>query len=493
MPDTKTVAPRTFFEKVWSDHVIAELDEDPAEGTTEGSTERTTQSTALLQIDRLFLHEVTGGVSLRELKHAGRATSSPGQVFTAIDHVVSIRPDRRPGEGRNETATAMIEETLLASAREGLQVFNIGDPRQGIVHVISPELGLTLPGTTLVCGDSHTCTVGALGTLGWGVGSSEGVHVLATQTLRQAKPKTMRISFEGALRPGVSAKDMALHLIGSIGANGGIGYAVEFAGSTVRSLPIEGRLTLCNMGIEFSARYAFVAPDDLTYAFLKDREYVPKDAAWDAAVAYWRTLPSDGAAQFDREVKIDSATIAPQVTWGTSPQQSVGIDGTVPEPDDYDDPGTRELVRTALDYQRLSPGTRVDQIPIDVAYIGSCTNARLSDLHVAADVLRGRKVAANVLAICVPGSTQVKRAAEAAGLDQVFRDAGFEWLEPGCAMCATGGADRLANRRVISTTNRNFENRQGPKTRTHLASPATVAASAILGHFADARTFSTHA
>jgi 3-isopropylmalate/(R)-2-methylmalate dehydratase large subunit len=298
----------------------------------------------------------------------------------------------------------------------------------------------------------------------------------------------MRISFEGELAPGVFAKDLAMHLIGQLGANGGIGYAVEFAGSTIRALPVEGRLTLCNMATEFSARYAFVAPDELTYAYLAGREYAPSGPAWDEAVRYWKSLPGDADASFDAEVTIDSTTIAPQVTWGTSPQQVAAIDAAVPFAGQFDDPGTRQMVTRALDYQRLESGTRLDSIAIDVAYIGSCTNARLSDLQAAAEVLKGRKIAPGVMAICVPGSTPVKRAAEALGLDQVFRDAGFEWLESGCAMCATGGADRLADKRVISTTNRNFEGRQGPKTRTHLASPATVAASALAGRIADART-----
>jgi 3-isopropylmalate/(R)-2-methylmalate dehydratase large subunit len=471
MPSEHQPASLTCFDKIWADHVIEVLDD--------GST--------LLQIDRVFLHEVTGGVSLRELKAGGRATANPEQVFTVIDHVVSIKPGRRPGEGRNATASAMIEETLNASKDEGLTVFNVGDPRQGIVHVISPELGLVLPGTTVVCGDSHTTTVGALGAIGWGIGSSEGVHVLATQTLRQAKPKTMRVRFEGALRDGVFAKDLALDLIGRLGANGGIGYAVEFAGPVIERLPMEGRLTLCNMAIEFSARYALVAPDETTFEYIKGREYAPKGAAWQQALTFWRSLPSDRNARFDREVVIDATMVGPQITWGTSPQQVTSIDAVVPAVDASSDPGARSLSESALLYQQLAPGTAMDAVDIDVAYIGSCTNARLSDLVEAATVLRGHRVADGVLAVCVPGSATVKRDAEALGLDHVFKAAGFEWLEPGCGYCAVGGADRLNNKRVISTTNRNFENRQGPKTRTHLASPATVAASAILGRFADHR------
>jgi 3-isopropylmalate/(R)-2-methylmalate dehydratase large subunit len=470
MSTQQAVQPLTFFEKVWRDHVIEERD----------------GGSALLQIDRLLLHEVTGGVSLRELKASGRSTAHPGQVFTVIDHVVSIRPGRSAGEGRNATATAMIEETLEASEREGLTVFNVGNKRQGIVHVITPELGLVLPGTTLVCGDSHTTTVGALGAIGWGVGSSEGIHVLATQTLRQSKPKTMRINLEGALAPGVYAKDLALHLIGKLGANGGIGYAIEFAGSVVRAMPIEARLTLCNMATEMSARYAFIAPDQVTFDYLEGREYAPRGDAWREALAYWRSLASDAKAHFDAELTIDVDLVVPQVTWGTSPQQVTGIDTVIPNTSDGD-AGAASLAASALAYQQLTPGTPMQSIPIEIAYIGSCTNARFSDLVEAAHILRGRKVAKGVTAICVPGSTQVQEAAHLAGIDRIFIDAGFEWLEPGCGMCAVGGADRLQDKRVISTTNRNFENRQGPKTRTHLASPATVAASAVSGHMADAR------
>lgn len=462
---------RTFFQKIWDDHVIADLGDN----------------NYLLQIDRLFLHEVSGGVALRELHHAGRGVDSPQQVFTAIDHVVNIYPGRVAGQGRNATASAMIAETVTESARHALQVFQVGDPRQGIVHVISPELALALPGLTLVCADSHTCTVGGVGTLGWGVGSSECVHVLATQTLVQIKPKTMRIWFDGELPIGVGAKDMALHLIAQIGANGGIGYAIEFAGDAVRALPVEARLTLCNMAIECSARYALIAPDEATYAYLAKREFAPHGPAWDEALAFWKTLPSDADAAFDMELHIDCTRIAPQITWGTSPQHSSPVDGTVPAPTDFDDPATRALAERALAYQHLVPGTPYRDVQIDVAYIGSCTNARLSDLQAAAEILRGRKVAAGVMAICVPGSSRIKAEAEALGVDRIFREAGFEWLESGCAMCATGGADRLANKRVISTTNRNFENRQGPATRTHLASPATVAGSAVAGYLADPR------
>jgi 3-isopropylmalate/(R)-2-methylmalate dehydratase large subunit len=352
----------------------------------------------------------------------------------------------------------------------------VADARQGIVHVISPELGIALPGTTLVCGDSHTCTVGGIGALAWGIGSSEGEHVLATQTLTQTRPQTMRINFEGSLGAGVYPKDMILHLIGTIGVNGGIGYAVEFAGAAI-----------CNMAIEFTAKYGFVPADDVTFAYLNGRQFAPKGEAWDRAVAYWRSLATDPDAVFDREVTIDSTAIRPQVTWGSSPQQVVAIDGATPALAAIPDAAERTFVERGLDYMQLEAGMPIEGVPIEAAYIGSCTNARLSDLRVAAAVLKGRKVAPGVQAICVPGSTQVKAFAEAEGLDQIFKAAGFEWHESGCALCANIGNDRLANVRVISTTNRNFEGRQGPRTRTHLASPATVAASAVAGRIADVR------
>ncbi|MFC1458633.1 3-isopropylmalate dehydratase large subunit [Microvirga arabica] len=462
---------RTFFEKVWDEHVIADLGDN----------------TFLLQIDRLFLHEMSGGVAMRQLERSGRKPACPELVFTVIDHVIDSAPGRGADQSHATAGADMIRSTRRVSHEYGFTFLDTTDPRQGIVHVVSPELAIALPGLTLVCGDSHTCTVGGIGALAWGIGSTECEHVLATQTLPQVKPRTMRVNFEGELVPGVYPKDMILHLIGTIGANGGIGYAVEFAGSTVRQLPIEGRLTICNMAIEFSAKYGFVPPDEVTFEYLKDREFAPKGEAWDQAVAYWRTLASDPDAVFDKEVTIDCAEIRPQVTWGTSPQQVAAIDGCVPDPSEAADPGGRALIERALTYIRLEPGTPIEGIPIDVAYIGSCTNARLSDLRAAAMVLKGRKVAPGIQAICVPGSTQVRAAAEAEGLDQIFREAGFEWHESGCAMCGHMGNDRLSDLRVISTTNRNFEGRQGPLTRTHLASPATVAASAVAGCIADAR------
>jgi 3-isopropylmalate/(R)-2-methylmalate dehydratase large subunit len=455
---------RTFFDKVWSDHVITRLGDDAD----------------LLQIDRLVLHELSGSQAVRALAEAGRQPMSRTQVFTVIEHLISTKPGRGPNDSVSKSGPIMIETTRKASREWGFHFIDYDDPRQGIAHVVAPEMGIAFPGATLVCCDSHTSTVGGVGALAWGIGASEAEHVLATQTLSQGRPKTMRVNFEGRLAPGVYAKDMVLALIGEIGAQGGIGYACEFAGAAIASLPIEGRLTICNMSIEFSCKYGFVPPDDATIEFLANREFAPKGAQWDAAVKYWRSLPSDEGARFDREITIDCDALQPQVTWGISPQHVTSIDGRVP-----DDADAR-----ALGYMRLEPGTALAGLPIDVAYIGSCTNARLSDLRAAAEVLKGRKVKPGVLAICVPGSTPVKHAAEAEGLDLVFKEAGFEWHESACGFCGHIGDNRFADLRVVSTTNRNFEGRQGPKTRTHLASPATVAASAIAGCISDARSLS---
>ena len=461
----------TFFDKVWDEHVIAKLGEDAD----------------LLQIDRLVLHELSGSQAVTALAKAGREPMSRSQVYTVIEHLISTRPGRGPTDSPSKSGPIMIEATRKASREWGFHFIDYDDPRQGIAHVVAPELGIAFPGATLVCCDSHTSTVGGIGALAWGIGASEAEHVLATQALAQSRPKTMRVTFDGRLGPEVYAKDMILALIGRIGAQGGIGFATEFAGSAVRDLPIEGRLTICNMSIEFSCKYGFVPPDDATIEYLAGREFSPKGAAWDAAVSYWRTLPSDAGAAFDREVTIDCDALLPQVTWGTSPQQVTSIEGRVPDPSEAADSEARTLAERALGYMRLEPGTPLAGLPIDVAYIGSCTNARLSDLRAAARVLKGRKVKEGIQAVCVPGSTGVKLAAEAEGLDRVFRDAGFEWHESACGFCGHIGDDRFGDKRVVSTTNRNFEGRQGPKTRTHLASPATVAASAIAGRIADPR------
>lgn len=444
---------------MWDSHLVARL-EDGAD---------------LIAIDRIFLHERTGSVALKALAEAGRPVIDPARVFCTMDHIVDTRPGRtgtlvKGGE-------SFLTETRAAAKAAGIRLFDMDDPDHGIVHVISPELGIVLPGLTLVCPDSHTCSQGALGALAWGIGSSEAEHAMATGTLRMARPKAMRVTFRGRLRPGVTAKDMALALIAAHGAGGGSGFAVEFAGEAVEALDIEGRLTLCNMATEFAAMSGFIAPDDMTFAYLKGRRFVPKAALWDEAVATWRDLRSDPDARFDREIEIDAAEIAPMVSWGTSPQSSIAIDGAVPEAD------AREL-----DYIGLSSGTPLAGLPIDAAFIGSCTNSRLSDLRRAAALVKGRKVAPGVKALVVPGSMAVRRAAEAEGLDRVFVDAGFEWRMSGCSMCFFAGGEGFApGTRVISSTNRNFEGRQGPGVRTHLASPETVAASAIRGAIADPR------
>lgn len=464
---------KTFFEKVWDDHVVADLG----------------GNTALLQIDRLVLHELSGSQAVRALGEAGRSPMSREQVFTVIEHLISTRPGRGPSESVSKSGQVMIETTRKASRDWGFHFIDYDDPRQGIAHVVATELGIAFPGATLVCCDSHTCTVGGVGALAWGIGLSEAEHVLATQTIAQDRPKAMRVNFEGAVSPGVYAKDMILALIGKYGANAGIGYAVEFGGSAITSLPIEGRLTICNMSIEFSAKYGFVPPDDLTMDYLRGAPFAPQGSAWDAAETYWRSLRSDPGAEFDRELSVNCNALEPQVTWGVSPQQVTSIEGRVPDPADAPDAEAQKLAERALEYMQLKAGTPMRGLPVDVAYIGSCTNARLSDLRAAAAVLKGRKVKQGIQAVCVPGSTPVKRAAEAEGLDRIFRESGFEWHESACGFCGHIGDSRFSNLRTVSTTNRNFEGRQGPKTRTHLASPATVAASAIEGHIADARAF----
>jgi 3-isopropylmalate/(R)-2-methylmalate dehydratase large subunit len=463
-------APRSFFDKVWAEHVIADLGD----------------GSFLLQIDRLLLHDVTGGVVMRELGQNGHAPDSPQQAWAIIDHLLTTQPAPGRRDGWTPVAARMISETRDAAQRLGLRLLDVGDPRQGITHVVAPELGIALPGLSIVCGDSHTCTLGGIGAVGWGIGTSEGMRVLATQTLVETRPRTMRVSFDGALPAFVTAKDMVLALIGRHGIAGGSGHAVEFAGSAVRALPVEARLTLCNMAVEFSAKYGFVPPDEITFDYLRGREFAPRGAEWDAAVAHWRSLATDPGATFDKEIAIDAARLQPHVTWGTSPQHAAPVSARVPRPEDMADESARALARRALDYQQLNAGMAIEEILIDVAYIGTCTNARLSDLREAASFLRGKRIASTVTGICVPGSSSVKRAAEAEGLDEVFKAAGFEWHESGCGMCGSGRG-RFEDIRVISTSNRNFENRQGRRTRTHLASPLTVAASAVAGHIADVR------
>ncbi|MBP7337557.1 3-isopropylmalate dehydratase large subunit [Niveispirillum sp.] len=461
---------RSLVEKLWERHRVADLGD----------------GTDLLYIDRVLLHERTGSMALKGLQEQGRSVRHPDRAFVCMDHIVDTLPGRSdatvmPG------GTAFIQETRAAAAEAGIRVFDIGDNRQGIVHVVSPEQGIALPGATLVCPDSHTCTQGGLGALAWGIGSTEAAHALATQTLVVKRPRTMRVRFEGALPPGVGAKDMILHLIAAHGAGGGAGYAIEFAGSAVTALSVEARMTLCNMAVEFAAWTGLVAPDTKTIDWVKGRPFAPKGGLWDAAVTDWQGLASDADAQFDKEILVDCADIAPTITWGTSPQHAVPLTGTVPDPE-MADANAAQAQRRALDYMGLKAGDALIGLPIDGAFIGSCTNSRLSDLRAAAAVLKGRKVAAGVRAICVPGSMQVKAAAEAEGLHLVFREAGFEWRESGCSMCFFAGGEHFGKgERVVTSTNRNFENRQGPGTRSHLASPVTVAASAIAGHIADPR------
>ncbi len=463
----------TLAEKIWAEHTVADLGD----------------GTSLIYIDRIFLHERTGSIALEGLASAGRRVRDPGQVFCTMDHIVDTFPGRgdvtlMPG------GQEFIRATRSAARAAGIRLFDIDDPNQGIVHVVSPEQGIALPGVTLVCPDSHTGTVGGLGALAWGIGSTEAEHALATKTLVVSRPRQMRVSFDGRLPFGVTAKDMILALIGSHGASGGVGHVVEFAGEAVRGLEIEARLTLCNMTVEFGAWSGIVAPDEKTFSYLEGRPFAPSGRMWDQALARWRTLVTDPDARFDAEIRIDAAAITPRVTWGTSPQHEIGIDGRVPDPADEADSGRRQAMERALAYMALEPDSPIAGLPVDAAFIGSCTNSRLSDLRTAADVLRGRRVADGVKAICVPGSSRVKAAAEAEGLDRVFTDAGFEWRESGCSMCFYAGGESFgARERVITSTNRNFENRQGPGTRSHLASPATVAASAIAGRIADVREF----
>jgi 3-isopropylmalate/(R)-2-methylmalate dehydratase large subunit len=461
--------PRTLFDKIWEAHLVSE----------------TPGRASLVAIDRIFLHERTGSVALKGLKQAGRPIADTARVFCTMDHIVDTFPGRSD-ETRMPGGKAFITETREAALEAGIRLFDVRDPDQGIVHVISPELGIVLPGATLVCPDSHTCTQGALGALAWGIGSTEAEHALATGTLRVNRPSTLLVRFEGTLAPGVTAKDLSLALVSRHGSAGGNGCAIEYGGSAVRDMDIEARLTLCNMATEFSAMTGIVAPDEKTFAYLEGRRYAPRGELWERAVASWRRLASDEGARFDREIDVDAGGLAPMITWGTSPQHAIPVTGAVPTLEASALP--RESFDRALAYMGLEPGTPLGELPIDAAFIGSCTNSRLSDLRRAAALLRGRKVAPGVRAICVPGSMHVKREAESEGLDEVFKAAGFEWREPGCSMCFFAGGESFGPReRVVSSTNRNFESRQGPETRTHIASPETVAASAVAGHIADAR------
>ena len=464
--------PQTLYDKLWSSHVVHQ-EED---------------GTALLYVDRHLVHEVTSPQAFEGLKLAGRKPWRVGSLVATADHNT---PTDHWEKGIQDPVSRLQVETLDTNIREvgALAYFPFRDRQQGIVHVIGPEQGATLPGMTVVCGDSHTSTHGALGALAFGIGTSEVEHVLATQCLLQKKAKSMLVRVDGPLASGVSAKDVILAIIGRIGTAGGTGYAIEFGGSTIRALSMEGRMTICNMAIEAGARAGIVAVDETTIAYVKGRPFAPGGEDWARAVAHWVTLRSDEGAQFDHVVELDGSSIKPHVTWGTSPEMVTTVDGTVPAPEDFADPVKREGVARALQYMGLSPHTRIDQIKLDKIFIGSCTNSRIEDLRAAAQIVRGRRVASSIrLALVVPGSGLVKTQAEREGLDKVFTAAGFEWREPGCSMCLAMNADRLEpGERCASTSNRNFEGRQGPGGRTHLVSPQMAAAAAIAGHFADVR------
>jgi 3-isopropylmalate/(R)-2-methylmalate dehydratase large subunit len=462
--------PRTLYDKIWDDHLV---DEQP-------------DGTCLIYIDRHLVHEVTSPQAFEGLRLAGRKVRASEKTLCVVDHNVPTT-DRRlknPDAESEQQIACLAENAKLF----GLEYFNEFDKRQGIVHIIGPEQGFTLPGVTLVCGDSHTGTHGAFGTLSIGIGTSEVEHVLATQTLIQKKSKNMRATVDGKLPDGVTAKDIILGIIGEIGTAGGTGYALEYAGEAIRSLSMEGRMTVCNMSVEGGAKSGFIAPDEKAYAYLKNRPRAPKGKAWDEATRYWETLRSDDGAHFDREIRLDAAKLPPLVTWGTSPEQVVTVTGRVPRIDEISDAKKREAAERSLEYMGLKGGEKITDIAVDRVFIGSCTNGRIEDLRAAAHVIGDRKINANVSAMIVPGSGLVKEQAEAEGLDKIFLNAGFEWREPGCSMCLGMNPDKLEpGQRCASTSNRNFEGRQGYKGRTHLVSPAMAAAAAIAGHFVDVR------
>ncbi len=462
--------PRTLYDKIWDDHLI----HTDANGAS------------LIYIDRHLVHEVTSPQAFEGLRLSGRRVRAPQKTLAVVDHNV---PTTDRSKGIDDPESRIQVEQLAVNAREfGLEYFNEHDMRQGIVHVIGPEQGFTLPGTTIVCGDSHTSTHGAFGALAQGIGTSEVEHVLATQTLIQPKAKNMRITVDGRLGDGISAKDIVLAIIGKIGTAGGTGHVIEYVGSAISALSMEGRMTICNMTIEAGARAGMIAPDAKTFTYLKDRPKAPKGAAWDMAMRYWETLHSDPGAEFDSEIRLNAEQLPPLVTWGTSPEDVVTIDGRVPSADAAESESRRAKIARALDYMGLKGGEKITDIRIDRAFIGSCTNGRIEDLRAAAKIAAGRHVAASVSAMVVPGSGLVKQQAEAEGLDAIFRAAGFEWREPGCSMCLAMNPDRLLpGERCASTSNRNFEGRQGFKGRTHLVSPAMAAAAAIAGHFVDIR------
>jgi 3-isopropylmalate/(R)-2-methylmalate dehydratase large subunit len=465
-------AQRTLYDKIWDDHLV----------------ETQSDGASLLYIDRHLVHEVTSPQAFEGLRAARRKVRAPEKTLAVVDHNV---PTTDRSRGIDDPEAALQVKTLGENCAEfGIEYYNELDPRQGVVHIVGPEQGFTLPGTTIVCGDSHTSTHGAFGALAHGIGTSEVEHVLATQTLIQKKAKNMRVTVDGVLSDGVSAKDIALAIIGEIGTAGGTGYVIEYAGEAIRALSMEGRMTVCNMSIEGGARAGMIAPDEKTYDYIKGKPRAPKGGAWEAARRYWEVLPSDEGAHFDREVRLDAGSLPPIVTWGTSPEDVVAITGAVPDPAKVADAAKRAAVARALAYMGLEPGTKITDIAIDRVFIGSCTNGRIEDLRAAAAVIGDHRVSSRVNAMVVPGSGLVKEQAEAEGLDKIFLAAGFEWREPGCSMCLAMNADKLApGERCASTSNRNFEGRQGFKGRTHLVSPAMAAAAAIAGRFVDVREF----
>jgi 3-isopropylmalate/(R)-2-methylmalate dehydratase large subunit len=489
---TTQAAPKTLFEKVWQSHLVAEPAGEPA----------------LLYIDLHLVHEVTSPQAFDGLRMTGRKLRRPDRTVATVDHNVPTTSIADRLHIVDQTSSRQIEALRRNCAEFGVELFDVQSPSQGIVHIIGPELGLTKPGMTIVCGDSHTSTHGAFGALAFGIGTSEVEHVMATQTLPQSKPKTFRINVEGALPTGVTAKDIVLHIIGEIGTAGATGYVVEYAGSAIRALSMEGRMTICNMSIEAGARAGMIAPDATTIAYLKGRRFSPPTepgapglasetwdgggakSPWDLAVAHWSSLATDPGAVFDRELTIDAAEITPTVSWGTSPGMVTGVKSTVPLPDPNASEADQKGFARALEYMGLEPGTPIEKIQIDAAFLGSCTNARIEDLRAAAAVVRGYHVATTVRAMVVPGSQAVKAQAEKEGLDRIFKDAGFDWREPGCSMCLAMNPDILSpGERCASTSNRNFEGRQGRGGRTHLVSPQMAAAAAIAGHFTDIRTW----
>ncbi len=472
MQTTQTLPPRTMFEKLWQQHVVAAPAGEPT----------------LLYIDLQLVHEVTSPQAFDGLRLAGRTLRRPDRHLATVDHNVPTSSAQDRLVIADGIAAAQVNALRKNCAEFGIEFFDVQDASQGIVHMIGPELGATKPGMTIVCGDSHTSTHGAFGALAFGIGTSEVEHVMATQTLPQAKPKTFRINVEGALPYGVTAKDIILEIIGRIGTDGATGYVVEYAGSAIRALSMEGRMTICNMSIEAGARAGMIAPDETTFAYLHGRRFAPKGGAWELALQNWRALVTDAGATFDREMTIDATELAPRVTWGTSPGMVASVEGTVPSPEDASSEADRKSFQRALEYMNLRPGTRMEDIAVDTVFLGSCTNARIEDLRAAASVVRGHHVATTVRAMVVPGSQGVKRQAEQEGLDTVFKAAGFEWREPGCSMCLGMNPDILQpGERCASTSNRNFEGRQGRGGRTHLLSPAMAAAAAITGHLTDVR------